>query len=380
MEESLRNKFTHNIGCDDVEFDVSNEKEFKITGVKVPESLWRMMGVNYHSVDSLLNNYLYFSHANQLNDISEFDFNIFNKFKREDNISKRFKSLGIKKEKEYNSDNNTDRWVKRQLLNSKESFRTLSFTNNLDNNNYKGEMLMWSHYGECHTGIAIKYNSDKLRNVKCNNEELRGVNPFYGIYPIQYIDDKFSPIDASNLDPNLVACTMSAIKTDEWKYEDEWRILVSSEMNSDVKVKIIKDSEYYQDNFHDHNKYKCELDTIEEVRFGNRFFVPDFLDFKNSLRNGCDNLMNFDENHQIIIDARLINDNSKKILKYLSKNPEIKTSYVRSFNFFSEEKISNLYFNLGYDFKRKIFSLEFESINSKEEMKDLLFVITRWSE
>jgi len=81
-------------------------------------------------------------------------------------------------------------------------------------------ILMWSHYADYHTGFCIGYDIYKL-----GNEDLRTRS----IYPVVYSDEMF---DASgvfgsngNVDNILYLNQAALMKSTEWSYEKEWRLV-----------------------------------------------------------------------------------------------------------------------------------------------------------
>ena len=113
--------------------------------------------------------------------------------------------------------------------------RMTCFTNKNDN------ILMWSHYANKHNGICVKYD---LKDCK----EL-----LYSTFPVVYSTKRPSIsknellISSSetkvNEDKLLLLLVKSLLtKSDEWKYEEEWRSIIPTEnlISDNLKHKCIK--------------------------------------------------------------------------------------------------------------------------------------------
>ena len=75
---------------------------------------------------------------------------------------------------------------------------------------------MWSHYGDSHNGVCIEY--DLLENPYIDKMVL----------PVIYTDTTLSHDDI--LDQELLLYAM-LFKSPDWKYEDEWRVIVPTQYN-----------------------------------------------------------------------------------------------------------------------------------------------------
>jgi hypothetical protein len=84
-------------------------------------------------------------------------------------------------------------------------FRLTCFTE--DGNN----PLMWSHYASNHTGVCLKFDTDKDENLKKS------------LFPVEY---KNELINANSLE-DLRKCLLTKLET--WKIEKEWRIIAENE-------------------------------------------------------------------------------------------------------------------------------------------------------
>ena len=71
-------------------------------------------------------------------------------------------------------------------------------------------ILMWSHYSENHQGICIGYNYEMLKEI---------------LYPVSY-QQEFGDINAAKI-----------IKSTDWSYEQEWRVVINQQMADELKKK-----------------------------------------------------------------------------------------------------------------------------------------------
>lgn len=85
-------------------------------------------------------------------------------------------------------------------------------------------ILLWSHYGNCHTGFCVGLNIQKL--IECDT--------FGTIEPINYTNQypNISPID----DPLKAIYTQLYYKSLHWKYEEEYRLVKVKGANKLVKL------------------------------------------------------------------------------------------------------------------------------------------------
>ncbi|NWO06741.1 MAG: DUF2971 domain-containing protein [Alteromonadaceae bacterium] len=81
-------------------------------------------------------------------------------------------------------------------------------------------ILMWSHYADYHSGFCIGYDFYEL-----GDKDLRTRS----IYPVVYSDEMFDATDVfgptKNVDNILYLNQAALIKSAEWSYEKEWRLV-----------------------------------------------------------------------------------------------------------------------------------------------------------
>jgi hypothetical protein len=103
-----------------------------------------------------------------------------------------------------------------QASHFREFFCLCSFSENLKS------MLMWSHYADMHRGFCIEYALEKSEST----------NPLVvALHPVVYSDKRFDSTDHfinfANKTPSngLVVFGAGLIKSRDWEYEREWRLL-----------------------------------------------------------------------------------------------------------------------------------------------------------
>lgn len=165
IDKMLANDFSIKIKC-----DIENN------------SLYNYTSININTVKSILNEQLWLSHTNSFNDPVD---------------------PSIKQFKKYKEDYN-------YLL---DSIKVGCLTTKKDNT------LMWSHYADKHRGICIEYDIGKI--YEKDNLIINKVNYNMPIITNKSIaDNEILEIDNIN---RLIE--LFSLKSNEWKYEKEYRIL-----------------------------------------------------------------------------------------------------------------------------------------------------------
>jgi tetratricopeptide (TPR) repeat protein len=165
IDKMLTNDFSIKIKC-----DIENN------------SLYNYTSININTIKSILNEQLWLSHTNSFNDPVD---------------------PSIKQFKKYKEDYN-------YLL---DSIKVGCLTTKKDNT------LMWSHYADNHRGICIEYDIGKI--YEKDNLIINKVNYNMPIITNKSIaDNEILEIDNIN---RLIE--LFSLKSNEWKYEKEYRIL-----------------------------------------------------------------------------------------------------------------------------------------------------------
>ena len=165
IDKMLTNDFSIKIKC-----DIENN------------SLYNYTSININTIKSILNEQLWLSHTNSFNDPVD---------------------PSIKQFKKYKEDYN-------YLL---DSIKVGCLTTKKDNT------LMWSHYADKHSGICIEYDIGKI--YEKDNLIINKVNYNMPIITHKSIVDK-ETLEIDNINRLI---ELFAIKSNEWKYEKEYRIL-----------------------------------------------------------------------------------------------------------------------------------------------------------
>lgn len=99
-------------------------------------------------------------------------------------------------------------------------------------------LLMWGHYANKHQGFCIEYDLSSIQEEDNFKKYL---------FPVEYVRDRFDMTDSyidraiNKLDIQKEALIDSVLyKSEEWEYEKEWRIIITSneyEKNSFITPK-----------------------------------------------------------------------------------------------------------------------------------------------
>lgn len=96
-----------------------------------------------------------------------------------------------------------------------------------DDSDDRSSRLMWSHYADCHKGVRIKINTKYIKEISESIKSgIRKVH-YQEDFPLIEYDDYlgFSVEHFPNSTRNLVN-KMIFTKSDEWKYENEYRSII----------------------------------------------------------------------------------------------------------------------------------------------------------
>ncbi|MDU6359937.1 MAG: DUF2971 domain-containing protein [Clostridiales bacterium] len=209
----------------------SNELEYKLLSRDVPRSLYKYCDINEYTIRALKNNLIYPCSPLLFNDAFDSRLHI-------DTYSKKIckydylEKIGVDADLNLNVLSENDRYI---YDNFSDFMRIQCFSERYDSN------LMWSHYGACHKGICIEYDFYKHQ----------GKDFLEKFYPIIYSKE---PIDVTNLCKDMgkieLAVLLSTImKSDEWAYEKEWRLIFSfpgwNKLDDRIEVFAVKPTSIY---------------------------------------------------------------------------------------------------------------------------------------
>lgn len=238
-----------------------------------PKKIYKFFSLNENSVNCLTESYLYAPHSYELNDIldgSAFFLNASKPIPFGFYVSFLKDLMEPEKLKEFYNDDikrNSRGYISlfwQMLSNRLGIISTTAEKNNL---------LMWPHYTN-ERGFQLKFDTNDLENsIK---EKLPG--QYFGFYPINYSKDLVQ-LDLSKINSTFIPLLYCAtVKSEKWKYEKEWRFVVSNEnmgvpnsksgLNPSIDLigKPQMRSIYY------------DKKLIEEITFGANFIVG--KDFK----------------------------------------------------------------------------------------------------
>lgn len=89
-------------------------------------------------------------------------------------------------------------------------------------------ILMWSHYADCHKGFCIQYNTERIESRIKNN-----------LFPVLYTKERLDITTELRKMSNNAIIKALISKAIDWEYEEEWRI-ISSDKN--MKKCCLKDA------------------------------------------------------------------------------------------------------------------------------------------
>ena len=201
---------------------------------KNPKSLFKFSKISEYTYSSLINKTIFVAKANSLNDPFELDIDF------DENISDA--DILILNESYPDADFSTlpklISEAKISLENMLEMTRLMSLTSN------PFEILMWSHYADEHKGICIEYDRQHCE-ILSDPQICQKV-----IYPDASHKTKIKILPlllGGPLTKNIIETIIYARKSPQWKYENEWRLIVESTnelgniqlINNTLKIKSI---------------------------------------------------------------------------------------------------------------------------------------------
>lgn len=215
---------------------------------ELPDHIYKYMKLNQHFFDLISNCQLYFSSPSDFND--PFDSKLYvNPISKSDDLESFIKKYpGFEPLDElYSKNEPQEARASSFRYNFTKSLQTL-----VDNTGIccfsadPSNLLLWSHYADCHKGVCIKFNTKILKET------------FTDVFPVAY-SEEFLKIDFLT-DFFVAIQTASFFKSMHWQYEKEIRI---KEANKGC--------------------FKFKPGAIEELIFGIKAQVP--FDFLRSLKD-----------------------------------------------------------------------------------------------
>ncbi len=257
------------------------------------KKLYKYAPLNSYTLDSIKNDYIWLSKPSELNDPFELfisgdcdynaqidlanAFDFFQDKSKTDEWHSRVKCgeniIEVLKEMIDYSNDTAENQIQKITLNDFAKTVTeiyleasQNFTQKIDETYLIGSLTtepfsipMWSHYADCHKGVCIEY--DLSQNYSINQS----------IKPVIYKNLMVSCDDIINNDALEI---LPLLKSEEWKYEKEWRVIFNNSKPSDKNRYFpAKPSAIYlgDKGYLDDNKVTC-LNAISKEK-GIDFFI-----------------------------------------------------------------------------------------------------------
>lgn len=228
---------------------------------EIPNDLYKYYSSSERNFKSIINSTFFCTHPFQFNDLTDstqFSYNFrnltFDDYKKlyEAFIEEKELLIMYEKDKSNNFINYCNFYY--SLITQKTGFICLT----------KNEMhnLMWAHYAG-DSGFKVKFNTKKIINSinEINNQKCL-------LFPINYVKHKLH-IEANKYGIYLPFLIDISTKVYDWKYENEWRILITKNDMLIPKSLISLEDDYQgkDDRFVEYNP-----ECIEEIVLGFNFF------------------------------------------------------------------------------------------------------------
>lgn len=201
----------------------------------VPKYLYKYFSLNVFSIDSFENGYIYLSNPKDFND--PFDCN---------------RNLIFEHRKELND------WQYVERLNDISDIGITCFSEN------GMEPLLWGHYAQSYRGFCLKFNVESLINNQNDSVKLKRV-----IY-------SKSPETISQEHP-FSDYYQYLLKLNNWKYEQEWRLLFKNPSTIENKFYIDRNCieeisvgfKNMENSTYEERELKTKFDKIRKEKFEN---------------------------------------------------------------------------------------------------------------
>jgi hypothetical protein len=214
----------------------------------VPPTLFKYYSMNDLVIKTFLQGKIYASHPDDFNDIFDCYKNLI--LWDDEKVVSAFAESVLKEQIKQGVTIIPEiiRDIYREIILKKIGF--LSLTPNPDN------ILMWSHYNK-HTGFVVEFDFKNFPFKK------------YGPFPINY-QESIEQISLKEFGMGVCVLYMTNIKSNLWKYEDEWRIIIDSE-GIDMVVPEKKHWVFKRLGGRERT-FDYSIETIKSISLGYRFF------------------------------------------------------------------------------------------------------------
>ena len=243
------------------------------------ETLYKYYGISEYSVKALVNSYLYASHPFDLNDVSDSSISLLHtevnpRLEDYQTVLKQIPFVSNESEinEIYTNDSNGKLFLEHFYLKVTSQFGIIS----LSNNQYSD--LMWPHYTS-EMGFQLEFDRVKLlRSIISRNKKsmvwLNPVNYSNERVVLNYNKIKDRPF-------GLAFLYMTNLKHVNWKYEEEWRIIVNNELMgvpfSKRGFSRLKDDNPVEPT---NREIKYDFDCIASITLGANFLTHKYFDIK----------------------------------------------------------------------------------------------------
>lgn len=219
----------------DIKFEIIPPASHK----KCPATLFKYYALNFDNVDALRKSYLYASYPEQLNDPYDCHHELIEySIKDKENIKN---ILSNECESELNETQALIRYNNRKF----QHFGVISMTTQSVNT------LMWAHYSK-NSGFMLEFDYNKFDKA------------FFGPFPINYTEN-FEAIITNKLPYWSSFLRQTNVKSEVWKYEEEWRFIAHSK--EPMHIPSIDE----KDNFEKDRKFKYN-NSLKSITLGSLFF------------------------------------------------------------------------------------------------------------
>lgn len=266
-----------------------------------PDSLYKFYALSKYKIQQLEHDNLYFSHPHQFNDLLDGNPQLWDFSKMSLN---EYRELMIAVRALYGC-KDLDEKIDLEIRNShknglKNNFQEIKFLLSLQNSYITGlfslsecydSNLMWAHYAN-ESGFVVEYLKESLLNSIREKNNLK--EPF--IFPINYQKDLVS-IDIQKNKTFSIECHkqcnlgfhqpiayLYSVKSKDWSYEKEWRILVQKKKmgyvknpldinrSDPLKNKIQSQETSNDDIFEDNRLVNITKEAVSKIILGPYFF------------------------------------------------------------------------------------------------------------
>jgi len=287
-------------------------------------------------INTLVSNQIFLPTKKELNDPTE-------GFCNDDAIVSLLKIL-----KDYSAE------VKKQYVGLLEKFTQIgiySLSNNVTNE------LLWAYYGSGHSGFAIEYDIDKLKESLSHNRYFQSIFDFNVEYSKDIPNADISILNGKDIIHTLK--TFLGTKSLSWKHEEEYRLIIEGRGLFDIDYRAItgiyfgyrmqeKEMDYVMEKFKGRGLSYYKMDLIEK----SYEFIPLKIDDKyaNATKYVA-NCIDYDVDELLMCgavfgeEAQLYRDKFIEALESIKNDPLIKDFYIATISTDSIEPLLKIFAN-----------------------------------